>query len=286
MKLLLEPFKNEIISLYENGNSIQKISLHFNCYQQPIVNLLKYYKKYNPRPKNTLDEHYFNVIDTYSKAYIVGFIAADGCLVKHSKTSHVLTITIKNDDISILNFIKKELKSSHKIQKIIRPFYHDPSRNCNHVRLAFSNRYIAEDLLSLGLQSKKSLTMDNILVNIPYEFRNAFIIGYFDGDGSVILPVNEEKKFNKTLNKEVSYPNRKIWVSIRGTEKFLKGINTHLEYDTYHIHNYDSIPRLEIKSKKQIIKFFNCYKNLDFFLERKYNRFLQRINHSVFDKYK
>ena len=29
--------------------------------------------------------------------------------------------------------------------------------------------------------------MGNIIKNIPYEYRDAFIIGYFDGDGSITV---------------------------------------------------------------------------------------------------
>lgn len=49
--------------------------------------------------------HYFDVIDSYAKAYIAGFIAADGALVK-TKTTTTLTITIKYEDKAVLDFIK------------------------------------------------------------------------------------------------------------------------------------------------------------------------------------
>lgn len=34
------------------------------------------------------------------------------------------------------------------------------------------------------------------------------------------------------------------------------------------------------------MQFFNCYNSLTFYYKRKYNKFLQRINHSSYDKYK
>lgn len=52
------------------------------------------------------------------------------------------------------------------------------------------------------------------------------------------------------------------------------------------IRQYDSIPVLTFSNKKDVLNFFKCYKNLDFYLERKYNVFLSRINHPSYDKYK
>lgn len=48
------------------------------------------------------NKNYFDVIDTYAKAYIVGFIAADGSIVKSSRgNSYYLTITIRYEDKDI-----------------------------------------------------------------------------------------------------------------------------------------------------------------------------------------
>ena len=53
------------------------------------------------------NEHYFEVINSEAKSYIVGFIAADGALVKSSTgNSYYLTITIKYEDKAVLEFIK------------------------------------------------------------------------------------------------------------------------------------------------------------------------------------
>ena len=123
--------------------------------------------------------------------------------------------------------------------------------------------------------------MGNILENIPYEYRNAFIIGYFDGDGSVTVLNGERLNDKGYLCKDYS-----LYISIRGTQNFLSGVCEHLSIDKSHIKQYDSIPRLSFANKGDVVHFFKCYNNLTFYYKRKYDKFLSRINHPSYDKYK
>lgn len=217
------------------------------------------------------NEHYFEMIDSPSKAYILGFIAADGSLVKSSVgNTYYLTITIKYEDKSILDFIQKELKSKYKLLEIRKLSY---GKEVHHIRLQFSNKSITNDLMKHGILPRKSLTMTNIIENIPIEYRDAFIIGYFDGDGSITYVSNSIN--NKSMN-----------IQIRGTQKFLEGICNHLNIPITYIHQYDSIAQLTITHMKYIVRFFECYKNLQFYYIRKYNKFLGRINEPSYAKYK
>lgn len=226
--------------------------------------------------------HYFHTIDSYAKAYIVGFIAADGALVESKQSKAVtLTITIKYEDKEVLEFIKSEIGNSHKLQEIIRPTSYNRTKIIHHIRYAISDKNIASDLNNLGITSNKSLTIGNIIENIPYEYRDAFIIGYFDGDGSVITRDGLYKNFKGAL-----VPDHSIYIQMRGTKEFLKGICNHLNITDSHIHQYDSIPSLQFANKKDVVRFFQCYNNLPFYYKRKYDMFLKRINHPSFDKYK
>lgn len=206
------------------------------------------------------NEHYFKVIDSEAKAYIVGFIAADGALVKSpTKNFYHLTITIKYEDKEILEFIKTELGSTHKLMEINR--IGGFGKPIHHIRLCFADKHIIQDLNNLGIKPRKSLNMPNIINNIPLQFRDAFIIGYFDGDGSVSHVHNSPN--NKSLH-----------VQIRGTREFLSGVVDHLEIPSSYIHEHGSIPQLSITSKKYQRRFFACYNNLPFYYTRKYNKFL------------
>lgn len=222
---------------------------------------------------NQGDIHYFNKIDTYAKAYILGFIAADGALVPATKGPTItLTITVKYEDKAILEFIKSEIGNSHKLLEIKRPSGFDKTKMIHHIRLTMSNSTLVHDIMKYGILPKKSLTMENIIYNIPVGFRDAFIIGYFDGDGSVHIE-----------NKETD---RSLYINIRGTKPFLEGVCEHLNISKDHIYQHDSIPNLAFANKKDTYRFYQCYQYLPFYYKRKHDRFLAKINHSSYDKYK
>lgn len=209
------------------------------------------------------NKDYFNVIDSYSKAYIAGFIAADGALVHSSnRNSLYLTITIKYEDKPILDFIKQELGSTHKITDIrkIGSF----GKPIHHVRLAFAEKSITNALQIIGITPRKSLSMPNIIKNIPKQFRGAFIIGYFDGDGSVT-------ELHNSLNCN------SISIQIRGTVDFLKGITEELNIPDSYIHQHGSIPQLSITKREYQRRFFDFYEGLPFYYTRKYNKFLGHL---------
>ena len=267
-----------VMNFISEGKKVPEIANILGINKVTIGSFLRTHGiKLNPDKGNV---HYFDIIDSYAKVYIVGFIAADGALVK-TRTGTTLTITIKYEDKAVLEFIKSEIGNEHKLQEIIRPSNFNPSKSIHHIRYTISDRHITQALNKLGIISNKSLSMGNIIKNIPYKYRDAFIIGYFDGDGSVTI-------------KNGQYPNEKgilcydysLYIQIRGTKDFLSGICNHLKIDIARIHQDDSIPHLSFASKKDTYRLFQCYKHLPFYYKRKYNKFLQRINHPSFDKYK
>lgn len=281
-KLVIKPeLKIQILDLLNEGFKPKFISNKLGINYSTLFSFVKKERpdlKFNPVIKN---ENYFNIIDSHSKAYILGFICADGAIVE-SKTTTSLTITVKYEDKPVLDFIKSELCSNHNLLEIIRPSGFDKNKNIHHIRLSFSNKNIINDLMKFGITTRKSLTMDNLIQNIPFEYRDSFIIGYFDGDGSAVT----KDKLRQKPGTNKFYPNYTIAICIRGTRNFLSGICEHLNIKESYIKEYDSIPRLTFSSKKDVVRFFNCYKNLDFYYTRKYNKFLEKINHKSYDKYK
>ena len=267
-----------VMNLISEGKKVTEIANILGINKVTIGSFLRTHGiKLNPDKGNV---HYFDTIDSYAKAYIVGFIAADGALVK-KKTGTALTITIKYEDKAVLEFIKSEIGNEHNLQEIIRPSSFDSSKNIHHIRYTISDRNITIALNKLGITSNKSLSMGNIIKNIPYKYRDAFIIGYFDGDGSITVRDGEYPNDRGILCKDYS-----LYIQIRGTKEFLTGICNHLKIDHSHIHQNDSIPHLSFANKKDTYRFFQCYNNLPFYYERKHDKFLQRINHPSYDKYK
>lgn len=277
-KVMTEEVISSVMNFISEGKTVPEIANILNINKVTISSFLRTHGiRLNPDKGNV---HYFDSIDSYAKAYIIGFIAADGSLVK-TRTSTTLTITIKYEDKAVLEFIKSEIGNEHKLQEIVRPSSFDSSKIIHHIRYTISDRHITQALNKLGITSNKSLSMKNIIRNIPYEYRDAFIIGYFDGDGSVTIRDGEYPNDRGILCKDYS-----IYIQIRGTKEFLLGMCNHLKIDASHIHQNGSIPQLSFANKKDTYRFFQCYNNLPFYYIRKYNKFLERINHTSYDKYK
>lgn len=277
--------KDLILKLYDSGIKVAEIARRINEYKQSVGHLIKKFRDVKQFCQNRGNVHYFDEINSNSKAYILGFIAADGALVK-GKTTTTLTITLKYTDKCILEFIKSEIGNSHNLMEIKRPCSFDKSKMIHHIRYSISDKNIYNALLNLGIDYNKSLSMGNIIKNIPFEFRNAFVIGYFDGDGSVCVNNQTKTKFINKDNCFKTFPCYNLGVSIRGTFDFLSGIADHIKIDNPKIKKYDSIPRLDFSKKSDVVKFYKCYDGLQFFLKRKHDVFLSRINHPSYDKYK
>ena len=130
-------------------------------------------KQNRNHPRLAVNENYFK---TWSPemAYILGFILADGCIVKgiYKGYSDALKFGVQKRDIDILEKIKKELSSNHKIS---------PSLNAFH--LGITSQIIVDDLKKLGIIYRKSLR-ENVPI-VPREYIKDFIRGVIDGDGSI-----------------------------------------------------------------------------------------------------
>lgn len=278
--IITEEVKLQIANLLQQGKKPTEISDLLGIKRPTIASYIRNLGlKFRPEPGNI---HYFETIDTYAKAYILGFIAADGALVPAKQGPTVtLTITVKYEDRAILEFIKSEIGNTHKLLEIRRPSGFDKSKMIHHARLAFSTPQIVHDIMKYGITPRKSFTLPNILPNIPEQFRDAFIIGLFDADGSIHIEEGRRLSSSGYMCKDNS-----MYINIRGTHAILEGICEHLGITKNHIYQHDSIPNLSFANKKDTYRLFQCYENLPFYYKRKHDKFLQRVNHSSYDKYK
>ena len=219
---------------------------------------------------STINTQYFKEINSYNKAYLLGFIAADGAIVQNKNTNtKTLTITIHAKDIAVLELLKSELNSSLNIKDIT---YKSKSLlsyklDVNHKRFTTSRKEIIQDLEKVGLTSNKSLTMPNLVVNIPKKYRKAFILGYFDGDGSIYITKS-----------------KKYYINIRGTENLLTDYLTYFNINKK-LYKYDSTFQLVLGSKEHLYTFFNkLYKDSPIYLKRKHEIFQNFLKEKCQDK--
>ena len=109
-------------------------------------------------------------------AYVLGFFAADGNIIKNKRGAHFFSIGIKEKDI--LHAIRRVMDSNHKIGVRKR-------ENGILYTLQIGSKEIFYDLARLGFGGKKTHRM--AIPIMPKKFLPCFIRGYFDGDGNIWL---------------------------------------------------------------------------------------------------
>ena len=146
-------------------------------------------------------------------AYVLGFFAADGTMIKNNRGAHFIEFDIT--DRSVLLQIRRVMGSNHKIAVRIR----NPQHKVGY-RLQVGSKRMFTDLVELGFSQRKSLTLQ--LPQIPIELSSHFVRGYFDGDGCVYyarLKFADRKNRRQILNTLFTC----------GTRTFLKSLHTLLK---------------------------------------------------------
>lgn len=132
------------------------------------------------------NERYFEKIDSPEKAYWIGFITADGNIYKREGHSSLLSVSVKDTDIELLQGLQKELSTTKPIFII-----QDKRReNTKMATLQISSDLLCNQLLKIGIGIRKTfdLSIKQIFASIPKQLWSSFLLGYFDGDGSIDIP--------------------------------------------------------------------------------------------------
>lgn len=130
-------------------------------------------KKYN--------ENYFENIDSEDKAYFLGFICADGCVINDSKNyRYKLLLKIHTKDRHILEDFVEHIEGEMDI------WTHGQRDICE---VGFSGKKIINDLEHLGVIQNKTFNLE--YPKIREDLERHFLRGYFDGDGCIRINVDK-----------------------------------------------------------------------------------------------
>ena len=235
---------DKYIELCKEEKTINEIAEALGVTRRTITN---YKKVTNIHPKSDkrkpkLDSMYFNEIDTEEKAYILGFIFADGYIESNERT---LTININKRDIDLLEKVKKELKCENEIRN-------SSTKDC--LRLHLSSIELVNDVSRFGIVRNKTFSLK--FPKLRDELYRHFLRGYFDGDGSI-------GKHQCTL--------------VVGSSDFLNELTSFIKNEfnqevyTQKMGNYF---RMVFNRKNhEIIKWM--YKDSNIYLERKHNSYIK-----------
>lgn len=267
---------DNIINLYKSGLSQAKIGKIYNVKWYIIGKILR--KRgiqsrddSHKSRKYTIDENYFDSIDTKNKAYIIGLLWSDGC---NYPPQHRVKIELQERDRNILDKINSEIKSNKPLA--FNNLNNSNSNWQNTYRLDITNKHISDKLAELGMVQNKSLIL-KFPEWLSLSFYAPFLRGYFDGDGHI--------EWDKTR-----------FITIASTQQFCEYVKnfckTHLgiECSICNTANKDSNTKLlYICGKAKIKKFLDfIYKDADLYIERKYNIYQKictemDINNSLLD---
>jgi hypothetical protein len=120
------------------------------------------------------DRDFFAEIDTPAKAYILGFLIADGHVVPGRK----IQVSVKESDADLLRAISAEVGCDAPLATTIS--HYNGSRMA---RLTLYGRKLTDDLGKLGLDHDKSRTAT--YPQVPSELERHLVRGLWDGDGYI-----------------------------------------------------------------------------------------------------
>lgn len=222
MKKFSEEIINEILQKYDNGQSISSLNKEYHTTK--VRDLLIENNRQVPESRKgiggrkrqcTLNENYFQELDSKDKAYFLGFIYADGFITKRSQGQNILGLTLA--EIEPIDKFKKYIQTDKKVGYYKKSNgYSDKSYE---YKLALISDKLVSDIEKLGVVERKTLTLT--FPDIREDLIPHFIRGYFDGDGSVFL--------YKDSREEYSY-NEYLGINICGTKEFLVALTKHLPF--------------------------------------------------------
>lgn len=261
-----------IVDSYISGMSSMKIGEELKIGHKLVNKILDKHginRKHNGVRKWTLNEHYFDCIDSQNKAYILGLLYADGY---NGMDKSTIRLQLQDCDVDILKLINEELNSNRPLRFI----------NCSS-RVA-SNGYISKDMYSLevfssymcktlnniGVTQNKSLSLTFPIISDRSLYRH-FIRGYFDGDGSFCYSNKNASKRYQGL------------ITITSTASFCEDCLDILRQDLniggsiFDASCHNGITKvLTISGNRQCKKVLDwLYVDADLYLKRKYEKYLK-----------
>jgi hypothetical protein len=264
----------DICNLYESKKTISEISKILSISESTIGKVIKRNKIITRKEagrfkrKYELDETIFQKIDTFEKAQFLGLIYSDGSL---SKTSKNISIRLREDDVDYLNDWKnKFLKTNKPLYYTFTPKMLSPTNKKTYNRkfgtciLDITSKNIYADAVNLGLCPNKT-NADLEFPNIDENMKIAFILGLFEGDGSLsISKKNKCYSFTIACQKNMSI----------GIKKYFDSIGLFSR-----IYNRKFIHIIKISRKEHLKKlYYLLYNNAIIYMRRKKDKFEKMLS--------
>ena len=221
----------------------------------------KYINMRNSVPnKKEHRSNYFKVIDSEVKAYILGYLVADGSIeesTRKDRPSNLVRLRFgcATEDDEIIKLIQSEIAPNNVLR-----FYQPKLQNRKQITiLQICDKELINDLRTLyNIHPRKTYISNFEFPNIPEEFERDFIRGFIDGDGSI-----GRHHFSMICNSEI--------FAIQIRDRFLKAIPELKSYIYKENRKHTDYWSLHFSMNLKVApKLYNyLYKDATVFLKRK-----------------
>lgn len=253
--------ENRICQLYQEGyTQIEILDMFASINSEATI--YQILKKHNISKRSTgarsaIKNHdYFENIDTEKKAYFLGLLMADGCVME-SKKGKVVNFGLKESDKYLIDEFANEIGFNGKLyiesaeQKTARSSFPNAS---GFVSIRFVSEKMVNDLSKYGIVPRKT-GKEYMSGNIPKEYLSHFIRGCFDGDGSTFVSQGYFR------------------ISYYGSHKICQDILDIMQFDNK-VYDKTSVSFFSIQRKEYIKQFYDfIYKDATIFMHRKKDLF-------------
>jgi LAGLIDADG-like domain len=228
--------KQSILVAFQSGEECRAIPELLGVSGRSVARVLSEFGV-NTKRKNryTLNEGYFDRIDTPIKSYLLGLMAADGCVTDKNY------IVLESVDRELVDLFAREIEFSGEIREI------DRSPHKPHFRVNFSSQQLAEALHRWQVITNR---MASDSYRFPLEEQlHPYVLGYFDGDGC-------------------AYPNKSRsggLVCIVGSKNFAEELSKVMNMGSTIAHSHNVVYYWRIFSRVNIQRFYDLmyrYPNL------------------------
>jgi hypothetical protein len=260
----------DMIDLYNEGKSLSFIANKYNTYGAKIKKILiengvtirtraEQNKITNQERGKKVNHTYFNNIDTYQKAWLLGFLAADGSVASDRNR---IKIGLSSIDREILEKIQKELDSEREI------IDYETNQGFKISELSWSSENHKNQLAKYDIVPNKTYKGMNLPNFENDNLKLAYILGYYDGDGCF-------KNDGTTCRFEICSYDKKI------LEDFANIINQKINSckEVYKDLNRENYYTLTYSTKDVIQILDSMYKLMNdtnsFYLQRKYDKYME-----------
>lgn len=238
----------DMIEKYENFESSMDIAKYYNVSQSTVCRNLEKYIKFREigwaAKKYSVDETYFDNIDSEDKAYWLGIFLTDG------NTSGGVRLNLQTGDEGHIKKFQNNIGSNHPIRRVQEG---TNGTSCLHI----GNKHLVSVLREKGI-----IPHDKKVFNVDSFLEKHYWRGAIDGDGNV---------FKKGLmigicgTEETCNKFREFCLKIVKSNAQVKNIKKNLWH--FRLHGLIIIPVCKV-----------LYENSTVYLERKYKTYLELIS--------